>query len=181
MSCFKSDINFCPECGNILPVPLLKDDITCPRCSFKISVRGKISFYTNLNRCKCLASPMENIHCTWLFRLSMILSSVCGIRGRLYRSECMDGLFIVLTCILCLEFAGQVITSSVVFNPLDESSSAVESKKDSELSGPVVDRRCSRCNKEGMVYHTRQMRSADEGQTVFFTCIHCRYQEKEDS
>ncbi|KAK1804903.1 hypothetical protein P4O66_019272 [Electrophorus voltai] len=118
MSCFKSDINFCPECGNILPVPLLKDDISCPRCSFKISVR---------------------------------------------------------------EFAGQVITSSVVFNPLDESSSAVESKKDSELSGPVVDRRCSRCNKEGMVYHTRQMRSADEGQTVFFTCIHCRYQEKEDS
>ena len=37
-----------------------------------------------------------------------------------------------------------------------------------------VDRRCSRCGKEGMVFHTRQMRSADEGQTVFFTCLHCR-------
>uniref|UniRef100_A0A4W5MHY9 DNA-directed RNA polymerase I subunit RPA12 n=1 Tax=Hucho hucho TaxID=62062 RepID=A0A4W5MHY9_9TELE len=78
------------------------------------------------------------------------------------------------------EFSGQEIRSSVVFNPLEGSSVAVEDE-DSELKGAVIDRRCSRCNKEGMVYHTRQMRSADEGQTVFFTCIHCRYQEKEDS
>uniref|UniRef100_A0A673YQ41 DNA-directed RNA polymerase I subunit RPA12 n=1 Tax=Salmo trutta TaxID=8032 RepID=A0A673YQ41_SALTR len=78
------------------------------------------------------------------------------------------------------EFSGQEIRSSVVFNPLEGSSVAVE-EEDSELKGAVIDRRCSRCNKEGMVYHTRQMRSADEGQTVFFTCMHCRYQEKEDS
>ncbi|XP_076864553.1 DNA-directed RNA polymerase I subunit RPA12 [Brachyhypopomus gauderio] len=117
MSCFKGDINFCPECGNILPVPDMRDVVVCPRCSFNISVR---------------------------------------------------------------EFLGHVIKSTVIFNPLEQSSSTVESE-DSELTGPVVDRRCSRCNKEGMVYHTRQMRSADEGQTVFFTCTHCRYQEKEDS
>ncbi|KAF4100232.1 DNA-directed RNA polymerase I subunit RPA12 [Onychostoma macrolepis] len=118
MSCFSGDLNFCPECGNILPVPGRENTITCPRCSFKIPVR---------------------------------------------------------------EFTGQVIKSSVVFNPLDQSSCIVESEEDAELKGPVIDRRCSRCNKEGMVYHTRQMRSADEGQTVFFTCIHCRFQEKEDS
>ncbi|XP_066532017.1 DNA-directed RNA polymerase I subunit RPA12 [Hoplias malabaricus] len=118
MSCFQGDINFCPECGNILPVPVLQDVITCPRCSFKIPVQ---------------------------------------------------------------KLAGQVIKSSVVFNPLVQSSSTVDNEEDSELKGPVIDRKCSRCNKEGMVYHTRQMRSADEGQTVFFTCIHCRYQEKEDS
>ncbi|KAL6457519.1 hypothetical protein MHYP_G00344820 [Metynnis hypsauchen] len=118
MSCFIGDLNFCPECGNILPVPQVQDVITCPRCSFKIPVH---------------------------------------------------------------EFNGQVIKSSVVFNSLVQSSSAIDSEEDSELKGPVVDRKCSRCNKEGMVYHTRQMRSADEGQTVFFTCIHCRHQEKEDS
>ncbi|KAF7644006.1 hypothetical protein LDENG_00229510 [Lucifuga dentata] len=78
-------------------------------------------------------------------------------------------------------FLGQKVHSSVTFNPVEQSSVSVEDEEDSELKGPVIDRRCSRCNKEGMVYHTRQMRSADEGQTVFFTCIHCRCQEKEDS
>lgn len=78
------------------------------------------------------------------------------------------------------EFSGQEIRSTVIFNPVEQSTLSLDSE-DSELKGPVIDRRCSRCNKEGMIYHTRQMRSADEGQTVFFTCIHCRYQEKEDS
>ncbi|KAI5087358.1 DNA-directed RNA polymerase I subunit RPA12 isoform X1, partial [Silurus meridionalis] len=118
MSYFEGDINFCPECGNILPIPGIQDFITCPRCAFNIPVR---------------------------------------------------------------DLSGHVIKSSVVFNSLEKSSSVVEREEDGELKGPVIDRRCSRCNKEGMVYHTRQMRSADEGQTVFFTCIHCRYQEKEDS
>ncbi|KAJ8334953.1 hypothetical protein SKAU_G00405920 [Synaphobranchus kaupii] len=117
MSCFSGDPNFCAECGSILPLPGLKDTVTCVRCNYSVSVR---------------------------------------------------------------EFAGHVITSSVVFNPVESSSIAKETEE-SELKGPVIDKRCSRCNKEGMVYHTRQMRSADEGQTVFYTCIHCRYQEKEDS
>lgn len=118
MSSFIGDPNFCPECGNVLPLPGIHDSVTCPRCKFSIPVK---------------------------------------------------------------EFCGQQITSTVIFNPIEQSSVVVEDEEDSELKGPVIDRRCSRCNKEGMVYHTRQMRSADEGQTVFFTCIHCRYQEKEDS
>uniref|UniRef100_A0A8C6WUD7 DNA-directed RNA polymerase subunit n=1 Tax=Neogobius melanostomus TaxID=47308 RepID=A0A8C6WUD7_9GOBI len=117
MSCFVGDTNFCPECGNVLPLPGMQDIVRCPRCSFGIPVN---------------------------------------------------------------EFSGREIRSTVVFNP-EQSTLALEDEQDSELKGPVIDRRCSRCNKEGMVYHTRQMRSADEGQTVFFTCIHCRYQEKEDS
>lgn len=118
MSCFSGDPNFCPECGNVLPLPGAPDTIKCPRCAFAIPVR---------------------------------------------------------------ELADQVITSSVLFNPLHLTVNTEQSEENADLKGPVVDRRCSRCNKEGMVYHTRQMRSADEGQTVFFTCIHCRYQEKEDS
>lgn len=37
-----------------------------------------------------------------------------------------------------LEILGHVIKSSVVFNSLEKSSSAVESEEDSELKGPVV-------------------------------------------
>uniref|UniRef100_A0A3Q3X1X1 DNA-directed RNA polymerase subunit n=1 Tax=Mola mola TaxID=94237 RepID=A0A3Q3X1X1_MOLML len=86
-------------------------------------------------------------------------------------------------CIPVAEFNGLEVCSAVIFNLVEQLSLArnKEEEDDSELKGPVIDRHCSRCNKEGMVYHTRQMRSADEGQTVFFTCIHCRYQEKEES
>ncbi|XP_032836742.1 DNA-directed RNA polymerase I subunit RPA12 [Petromyzon marinus] len=56
---------------------------------------------------------------------------------------------------------------------------AVQSR--GELTGPTVERRCPRCGGESMAYHTRQTRSADEGQTVFYTCVKCRFQEKEDS
>ncbi|XP_056154701.1 DNA-directed RNA polymerase I subunit RPA12 [Lampris incognitus] len=118
MSSFTGDPNFCPECGNVLPLPGRQDTVTCPRCGY---------------------------------------------------------------CIPVVEIAAQEIKATVVFNQLEQSSIAMQDEGDSDLKGPVIDRRCSRCNKEGMVYHTRQMRSADEGQTVFFTCVHCRYQEKEDS
>uniref|UniRef100_A0A672H6X0 DNA-directed RNA polymerase subunit n=1 Tax=Salarias fasciatus TaxID=181472 RepID=A0A672H6X0_SALFA len=84
-------------------------------------------------------------------------------------------------CVCSPEFSGQEIRSTVTFNPEEQSSAVLEEERDSELKGPVIDRRCSRCHREGMIYHTRQMRSADEGQTVFFTCVHCRFQEKEDS
>ncbi|XP_043995123.1 DNA-directed RNA polymerase I subunit RPA12 [Gambusia affinis] len=79
------------------------------------------------------------------------------------------------------DFSGLEVCSTVVFNPEQQSLVALKDDDGSELKGPVIDRRCGRCNKEGMIYHTRQMRSADEGQTVFFTCVNCRYQEKEDS
>ncbi|CAG5866070.1 unnamed protein product [Menidia menidia] len=112
MSCFRGDPNFCPECGNVLPLPGVSDTVRCPRCSFRIPVT---------------------------------------------------------------EFSGQEVRSVVVFNPAEESQVSLRDEEGSELKGPVIDRRCSRCNKEGMIYHTRQMRSADEGQTVFFTCTHCRW------
>lgn len=62
----------------------------------------------------------------------------------------------------------------IVFNNIDayESTKEVEEKDDSE--GPVVDRKCPQCNNNKMSYATLQLRSADEGQTVFFTCTKCK-------
>lgn len=41
--------------------------------------------------------------------------------------------------------------------------------------GPVVERKCAKCGYDRMSYATLQLRSADEGQTVFYTCIKCKY------
>ncbi|XP_062904218.1 DNA-directed RNA polymerase I subunit RPA12 [Mobula hypostoma] len=79
-------------------------------------------------------------------------------------------------------FEGTEIHSELVFNDpeiLWANLTAEDEARD--VNGPVVDRKCSRCGHDGMEYHTRQTRSADEGQTVFYTCTSCRHQEKEDS
>uniref|UniRef100_A0A8D2CSC7 DNA-directed RNA polymerase subunit n=1 Tax=Sciurus vulgaris TaxID=55149 RepID=A0A8D2CSC7_SCIVU len=114
---FQSDLDFCPDCGSVLPLPGPQDTVTCIRCGFSINVR---------------------------------------------------------------DFEGKVVKTSVVFNKLGTALPR-SMEEGPEIQGPVVDRRCSQCGHEGMAYHTRQMRSADEGQTVFYTCTNCKFQEKEDS
>ncbi|GFY39474.1 DNA-directed RNA polymerase I subunit RPA12 [Trichonephila inaurata madagascariensis] len=47
--------------------------------------------------------------------------------------------------------------------------------------GPMDDRECSKCGHQGMIYTTLQLRSADEGQTVFYSCPNCKHQEFENS
>ncbi|KAJ8934669.1 hypothetical protein NQ318_016096 [Aromia moschata] len=54
-------------------------------------------------------------------------------------------------------------------------------KQEEEDEGPVVDRKCPKCGNEQMSYATLQLRSADEGQTVFYTCTKCKFKESENS
>lgn len=55
-------------------------------------------------------------------------------------------------------------------------------KNDSnQPEGPVVERKCPRCGNDEMSYAALQLRSADEGQTVFYTCTKCSFKENENS
>lgn len=47
-------------------------------------------------------------------------------------------------------------------------------KKEDGDEGPIVERLCPKCGNEKMSYATLQLRSADEGQTVFYTCTKCK-------
>lgn len=47
-------------------------------------------------------------------------------------------------------------------------------KDESADEGPVVERICPKCGNDKMSYATLQLRSADEGQTVFYTCTNCK-------
>ena len=39
-----------------------------------------------------------------------------------------------------------------------------------------IDESCPSCGTERVYYHTKQLRSADEGSTVFYQCPKCEYQ-----
>ncbi|XP_018325722.1 DNA-directed RNA polymerase I subunit RPA12 [Agrilus planipennis] len=74
---------------------------------------------------------------------------------------------------------------TIVFNSLDAYEKNVKEKvsqgKRGDAEGPIVDRKCPKCGNEKMSYATLQLRSADEGQTVFYTCTVCKYKESENS
>lgn len=91
-----------------------------------------------------------------------------------------------ITCVVC-KF--QVAVSDIVHQEktytvhfVSPGTYQTKSKDDpAELGQMDNDRECSKCGNVGMSYTTMQLRSADEGQTVFYICPKCRHREVENS
>lgn len=67
------------------------------------------------------------------------------------------------------------MTHTIHFNNKHTYGSAKDHEdSEDEADGPVVERRCPQCQNDQMSYATLQLRSADEGQTVFYTCTKCK-------
>lgn len=66
------------------------------------------------------------------------------------------------------------IQYSLQFNTYDAAKQFVKKETKDEEEGPVVEKKCPKCGNERMSYATLQLRSADEGQTVFYTCTKCK-------
>ncbi|XP_067001544.2 DNA-directed RNA polymerase I subunit RPA12 [Anabrus simplex] len=98
-----------------------------------------------------------------------------------------------VTCFTCKrkhgpEVFGEMVTRYVINfnshtnNPQIKSSNwKHKSIKEEEPEGPLVERKCPQCNNDVMSYSTLQLRSADEGQTIFYTCTKCKFKETENS
>lgn len=92
--------------------------------------------------------------------------------------------FIGIRCIICTgidwicfsDFDSMKSEYTMNFNTL-ENVNIAKKKKDmgNACDGPIVDRICKKCGHNQMSYAAMQLRSADEGQTVFFTCVKCKY------
>ncbi|XP_059469934.1 DNA-directed RNA polymerase I subunit RPA12 [Neocloeon triangulifer] len=99
-----------------------------------------------------------------------------------------------LTCYTCTksypvdELDANEVHYVLHFNSVDADQLETEKKRKkkrkhaaAEAEGPVVERKCPKCGNDVMSYATLQLRSADEGQTVFYTCTKCKYKETENS
>ena len=80
-------------------------------------------------------------------------------------------------------FAANEVTYTVVINKKKAERRAKKAGDGDgqEEEGPTVERKCPNCGHDKMSYAALQLRSADEGQTVFFTCLKCKYKESENS
>ncbi|TDG50462.1 hypothetical protein AWZ03_003051 [Drosophila navojoa] len=81
-------------------------------------------------------------------------------------------------------YIGETSEYTIHFNSFDPSKISkkiTQKSEETEADGPVVERKCPKCGNDKMSYATLQLRSADEGQTVFFTCLKCKYKESENS
>ncbi|XP_046735768.1 DNA-directed RNA polymerase I subunit RPA12 [Diprion similis] len=82
-------------------------------------------------------------------------------------------------------FGDMAVSYTLNFNSKDVYASSAKhgeaANDEEEAEGPVVERRCPQCQNDKMSYATLQLRSADEGQTVFYTCTKCKFKETENS
>lgn len=79
------------------------------------------------------------------------------------------------------KFGSKTLAYSVVFNKRENFlGKKRDDEADEEVEGPTVERQCPECGHGVMSYVALQLRSADEGQTVFYTCLKCKFKFKED-
>mmetsp|Transcript_22347 Transcript_22347/g.75240 ORF Transcript_22347/g.75240 Transcript_22347/m.75240 type:complete len:121 (-) Transcript_22347:338-700(-) len=74
------------------------------------------------------------------------------------------------------EFLHRVVRSEHVTHlrtDLDAGDGAAPQSKNAERA--LVNEQCEQCKNPEMYYYTMQLRSADEGQTVFYECPRCQY------
>lgn len=149
MSCFTSDLNFCPECGNILPLPGLQNTVRCPRCSFSIPVSGTDERPLSPSGPVCVCGCVCRDFNVTVGVNVCVCSPVCWPCGEMdvLQSRTMSVIWLEWLLLrflgkseivaVCTEFNGQQIRSTVIQNPVEKSAAVVEDE-DSDLKGPVV-------------------------------------------
>ena len=86
----------------------------------------------------------------------------------------------VLKCPLCQQaFSSETLENSEITVNVTKTQEETTTAKGSGRT--IINERCPECGKEGLYFTTAQIRSADEGQTIFYECIHCHYKYSQNA
>ncbi|CAH8494006.1 unnamed protein product [Schistosoma turkestanicum] len=158
---------FCYVCGTLLPHKLdMNDLLICRKCKTSTRMRWfnnmDATFNKDVKSNKTMLNQLNNNNqneneneSTCLFYPSMIRRA-----KKILRSE------------IALKKALQV--------QYDENDKSQQQPQPT-FDGPSIRKECAYCGNDRMTYVTLQTRSADEGQTVIYTCTQCSKKEIENT
>ena len=93
-----------------------------------------------------------------------------------------DDILLCNQCSCAFRTAGVEATEVITTSSERSFQSALKSKrhlvqqsKENKQARAIIKEKCPSCGHHEMEYHTMQLRSADEGQTVFYNCKKCGY------
>ena len=114
---------------------------------------------------------------------AILICTVCGTENK---GDTKSTLLSMFACDMPYAKLTSADTSSTTINTKSKPSafpsllrstrSAVQSLTKEDIQpAAMIKQTCPQCGKEEMRYYTLQLRSADEGSTVFYTCEDCGY------
>ncbi|CAH8578049.1 unnamed protein product [Schistosoma rodhaini] len=146
---------FCYVCGTLLPHKLeVNDSLVCRKCKTSTCMHWFSNMDATFNT-EAKSSKIGQFNNDEYESTSLFFPSM--IRG-----------------------AKKILRSEIALKQALESQFE-NSTSQSTFDGPSIRKECAYCGNDRMTYVTLQTRSADEGQTVIYTCTQCSKKEIENT